>query len=590
MSFEQTIREELARVGSSAEWKLTGGTQDSFTVRGHQLTGTTPRGLLQAVFELQDRLKFAEPLEAAGTFHFRQRIFHQHFDGGRATRADVRYIARLGATHCLVCHDWMGDRRHMQGYVTSLIFQDAVDKTVVAAQHTWLRRLLDDCADYGLGAMIWLTELPCQGGPWVPELDRQRFLTRYPAEVLSDSGSYEGQVLCFSHPLVQEYYRDLCHRFLADFPEIETIFLFGLDSSGRFCDPESCPRCRGMSRFDQRDRLLRFLIKETGRTALTTGWEWDRQSDEFLRRQAALPVNSGVYLAAQKDGWQCERQNHSFLRAVRQVCRERGQTFIGYDNFHWGDDSVHGLADIQDFPLGIGAKLRRWQELDADGVFDHWGGFNENIWSNSIACREFFMNLNADMRIIADRQFGTAGPLVFQAWQELEQAQAILSQACTWTPGQWPAWYGYRAKLGSIGNLATTQLPARDAFNPPEFSAAARTVSEAWRAAYPHYAAAAHRLRQAHANAADLPVGYAHWYDGATITCREHIAKQLLYVEAVGLSGREIGMQFGYLAGQRDPDHAMACRAAAAFFKQLNQPNGWSAQYEQKAQEIEQCG
>ena len=615
MSFAQTIQDELARIDPPVEWKMTGGTQDAFTLRGRQLTGTTPRGLLQGVFELQDRLKFGQPLTAAGTFHFQQRIFHQHFDGTRATRADVRFIARLGATHCLVCHDWMGDRRRMQGYVTSSIFPDAVDKEVVATQHAWLRQLLTDCADYGLGAMIWLTELPCQGGPWVPEPEHQRFLTRYPVEVLSDSGSYEGKVLCFSHPQVQEYYRDLCRRFFAEFPEIETIFLFGLDSSGRFCGP-SCPRCRGMSLFDQRDRLIRFLIEQTGRRVLTTGWEWDRQSDEFLRRQATLPAQSGVYLAAQKDGWQCERQNHSFLRAVRQVCRERGQTFIGYDNFHWGDDTVHGLGDIQDFPLGIGAKLRRWRDLDADGVFDHWGCFNENVWSNSVACREFFLTRsvpeeraepvlsreasrpshnhghngawpsdNSAVRGIAYRQFGErAGELVFRAWQELEAAQAILSNACSWTPSQWPMWYDFRAT--PQGAPRGKQLPARDQFNPPD---AARVVGEAWAAAYPHYAAAAGLLRQALAVADDLPVGYAHWYDGATITRRAHIAKQLLYVEAVGLSGREIGMQFGYLAGQRDPEHAAACRAAATFFKNLGQPKGWSEQYEQKAQEIDRC-
>jgi hypothetical protein len=550
--------------------------------------GSSPRGLLQGVFELQDRLKFGQPLTTAGKFHFRHRIFHQHFEGWRATRADVRYIARLGATHCLVCHDWMGDRRRLQGYVTSPIFPDAVDPSVVAANHAALRCLLDDCADYGLGAMIWLTELPCQGGPWVPEPERQRFLSRYPAEVLSDSGSYEGRVLCFGHPRVQEYYRDLCGRFFAEFPEIESLFLFGLDSSGRFCGP-SCPRCKGMSLFDQRDRLIRFLIEHAGRRVLTTGWEWDRESEEFLRRQGNLPAGSGVYLAAQKDGWQCERQNHSFLRTVRQVCRERGQTFIGYDNLHWGDDSVHGLGDIQDFPLGIGAKLRRWRELEADGVFDHWGCFNEHVWSNSVACREFFLNPNADMRPVARRQFGEgAGEWVFRAWQELEAAQAILSSACTWTPWQWPNWYRYRAKLGDAGELAGTQLPPRDTFNPPAFADAAQAVGEAWRAAHPHYETAAKLLRQAHAMAQDVPVGYAHWYDGATITCREHIARQLLYVESVGVTGREIGLQFGWLAGvKRFQEQSAACREAATYFKNLGQPKGWGEQYEQKAKEIE---
>ena len=584
MSIEQTIREEIARSGQPLEWRITGGSRDAFTLRDRQLTGTTPRGVLQAVWEREDRLKFGQPLVASGSFPFGQRIFHPCFESWQATRADVRFIARLGATHCLVSHDWMGERRRMQGYVASPVFPDAVDRDVVATNHAGLRRLLDDCADYALGAMIWLTELPCQGGPWVPEPDRQRFLSRYPAEVLSDSGSYEGRVLCFSHPRVQEFYLDLCQRFFAQFPEIETIFLFGLDSSGRFCGP-SCPRCQGLSLFDQRDRLIRFLIEHTGRTVLTTGWEWDRDGAEFLRRQAALPARSGVYLAAQKDGWQCERQDHGFLRAVRQVCRERGQTFIGYDNLHWGDDTVHGLGDIQDFPLGIGAKLRRWRALDADGVFDHWGGFNAQVWSNSVACREFLLDPEADMRVIADRQFGAAGPLVFRAWAELEAAHAILSGACSWTPSQWPMWYDFRATLQ--GRPRGTVLPPRDGFNPPE---AARVVGEAWAAAYPHYAQAAAHLRAALDITGDQPVGYAHWYPDTAITRREHIRRQLLYVESVGIAGREIGMQFGYLAGKRDPRHAEACLAAAAFFRDLGQPKGWSEQYERKARELEQCG
>jgi len=358
------------------------------------LLGNTPRGVLHAVFALREALAAGEPvangLHVEGTFQFSQRIFHARFSPWPGERADVRFIAQLGATHCLVSHDWQGSRRSLQGYVTSPVFPDAVPAPEVAANRAGLRRLLDDCADHGLGAMLWLTELPCQGGPWVPEPERAQFLTRYPAEVLSDSGTYEGRVLCFSHPRVQEFYRDLLARFFADFPEIETLFLFGRDSGGEFCDPATCPRCRGLSHLAQRDRLVCFLVEEgrkvrPGLRVLTTGWGWDQDAAEFLRHQSALPAASGVYLAAQKDGWQCERQLHDFLFDVRRVCRERGQVFIGYDDFHWGDDSVHGLGDIQDFPLGIGAKLRRWHTLGADGIFDHWGNSGEDLWSNSIA-------------------------------------------------------------------------------------------------------------------------------------------------------------------------------------------------------------
>lgn len=639
---EPTARDELEL--ALADWKapppIVLGTlaavpadRDAFEVRLHDGTlsvlGNTPRGLLHAVFALHEALAAGDSLNEGfhcqGTFQFAERIFHPRFSPWPGTRADVRFLAHLGATHCLVSHDWQGSRRSLQGYVTSPFFPSAVDAAEVAANRTGLRRLLDDCADYGLGAMLWLTELPCQGGPWVSESERRRFLTRFPAEVLSDSGTYEGQVLCFSHPRVKEFYRDLLQRFFADFPEIETLFLFGLDSGGEFCNPESCPRCGGLTRIAQRDRLVCFLVEEgrkvrPGLRVLTTGWKWDRDSDAFLHHQAALPAASGVYLAAQKDGWQCERQAHDFLREVRQVCRERGQTFIGYDNLHWGDDTVHGLGDIQDFPLGIGAKLHRWHTLEADGVFDHWGHAPEDIWCNSIACREFFLNPAADAaavcRRIAHRQFGAAaGEPALAAWVALERAHAELSVACTWAPGQWPGWYEGRRHWPLPGKFAADNLRAHQSpprtegdrvYNPADFPAALQAVAGAWQAAFPHYQEAVHQLSLATAAADDVPVFYRFWWNGAqqTPTRREHLRRQLLHVESMALAGHEIGLHFGLHAlweqTGRDPDtyrakasellrHAAAAsRAAAAHFHSLGRPKDWGQLYADKAIAIEQ--
>ncbi len=594
------------------------------------LFGNTPRGLLQAVFGLEELRAAGEPLveglHRQGVFHFRERIFHPRFTPWPGTRTDVRFIARMGATHCLVSHDWQGSRRSLQGYVTSPLFPRAVDPAEVAANRAGLRRLLDDCADHGLGAMLWLTELPCQGGPWVPTAEREAFLTRYPEDVLSDSGTYEGQVLCFSHPQVRAFYRDLLARFFADFPEIETLFVFGLDSGGEFCAPETCPRCRGLHRLAQRDRLVAFLIEEgrkvrPGLRVLTTGWRWDRETGEFLHRQAALPAASGVYLAAQKDGWQCERQTHDFLHAVRQVCRQQGQTFIGYDNLHWGDDTVHGIGDIQDFPLGIAAKLRRWHALGADGVFDHWGPTPEDISSNAPACREFFLNPQADpapvCRALAHRQFGTAaGELTFAAWQALERAHTHLSTACTWAPEQWPMWYAGRKKLplpGADGfgpdDLAENRQPPRregeGVYNPADFTDALQAVATAWREATPHYAEAAQLLTQAETAADYTPVFYHCWWAGEAPvpTRRAHLHRQWLYVESMRLAGREIGLHFGlhalwekcgrdaaayrHLADDLLNETTTACREAAAFFQELGKPRDWGALYAAKAAAIE---
>lgn len=591
--------------------------------------GSNPRAVLHAVYALHEAILTGAPLDhrlnLSGTFHFPERIFHARFNPWPGTRSDVRFLAHLGATHCLVSHDWQGSRRSLQGYVTSPLFPDAVDATEVAANHAGLRGLIDDCTDHGLGVMLWLTELPCQGGPWVPATERERFLTRYDPDVLSDSGTYEGQVLCFSHPRVQEYYRDLLQRFFTAFPEVETIFLFGLDSGGEFCDAESCPRCRGMSAITQRDRLIRFLIEEgekvrPGLRVLTTGWKWDREGEIFQRHQEALPAAGGVYLAAQKDGWQCERQSHDFMHAVRRVCRERGQTFIGYDNFHWGDDTVHRIGDIQDFPFGIGAKLKRWHTLGADGVFDHWGNSPEDIWCNSIACRDFFLNPNADSivtcRRIADRQFGQqVGEHVLQAWTELENAHAQLSDACLWSPEQWPGWYAGRKMWPLPGHdfaspkLANSRQPPRTSgdrvLNPPAFADALQAVADAWRQAVPHYEAALRHLESALAIANDEPVFYSFWWNGeAKIpTQREHLEREKRYVESMLVAGREIGLHFALHAiwenvghdadayrvnsAELLPENRNACLAAADYFAALGKPLDWAAQYRAKATAIE---
>ena len=602
------------------------------------LLGGSPRGMLQAVYEFHDLLiehgEIPADLQLRKSFQMPFRIFHQRFDRWPGQRADLRYISRLGASHCLLEHDWTGDLRHFQGYVTSPRFPLAVDRETVARNNRQLHALLKECGDYGLDAAFWMTELPCQGGPWLPQEARDKFLDRFPPELLSDSGTYQGKVLCFSHPQVQDFYRDLIQRFLGEFPEISVLFLFGLDADGEFCDPATCPRCGGMSKFAQRDRLLRFLIDEgqrvrPGLRVLTTGWGWERAGvEEFLARQKQLPAASGLFMAAECDGWQAERQDHHLLRATREICRETGQLFIGYDNFHWGDDTVHQLRDIQDFPLGIGAKLKRWQRLAVDGVFDHWGGFNEDLSSNSVACREFFLNPAADVpttcRKIARRQFGAAaGEAVFAAWSELENAHAALSNHCHWAPQQWPAWYpGFGDAPVPVKfeqerpNLLKDRQPEKFHgtfnYNPADFATLLQGVSDAWTAAWPHYEKAIAFMTEAERLAGDEPVGYAFWWNGPeqSPSRREHLRRQLVYLRAMALFGREIGLHFGlhalyeqtgcraeaYFAQAKTllaADEA-ACRAAGDYFGRLEAEGtlvrpgcAWSRQFLSKAEKID---
>lgn len=611
--------------------------KDAFEVLVHDdalwLLGNTPRGMLQAVYEFQEMFLAQEPfpegLRRRGAFQFRERYFHQRFDRWPGEPADIRYISHLGASHCLLTHDWQGDLRHLQAYVTSDVFPDAVDPDAAERQHTDLRRMVEACLDYGIEPALWITELPCQGGPWVPEPERQAFLKRFPEDALSDCGTYQGRVLCFSHPRVQDYYRDLLGRFFKDFPEIGTLYLFGLDSGGEFCDPEKCERCRGMSKFEQRDRLLRFLIEEGGKArpglrVFTTGWGWSGDTEQFLARQQALPAECGLFLAAETDGWQPERQLHDFLFSARDTCRERGQAFVGYDDLHWGDDTVHGLNDIQDYPLGIAAKLRRWQTLDVDGVFDHWSAFNEDISCNSVACRAFFLDPLQDPEImcrkIAESQFGAeAGGRAWEAWRALEQAHAALSNACSWAPTQWPGWYPGQECAPLPEELEKCGIqggePPRQAgpltYNPPDLAERLQRVGDAWRLAYPYYMQALDSMRKAAEAADDRPVFYGYWWsgEGQVPSRKEHLQRQCLYIESMGVTGREIGIHFSLnalfervgrdAAAYRERttellrEDVQACLDAAQFYERIKETGedrradrDWAGLYRAKAERI----
>ena len=312
--------------------------------------------------------------------------------------------------------------------------------------------------------------------------------------------------------------------------------------------------------------------------------------------------------------------------ATRGRCAESAaQTFIGYDDLHWGDDTVHQIRDIQDYPLGIGAKIRRWFELDADGVFDHWGGYPEDISCNSVACRAFFTNPLADpevvCRSIAVRQFGeAAGVHAFDAWKALERAHAILSNACTYAPPQWPGWYPGRefvptpegfAKRGVQGGQPEVQANGFT-YNPQEAAERLEAVATAWEAAYPHYRLASEALAKAVEAADDTPVFYSFWWSGekATPTRKEHLRRERLYVDSMGFAGREIGLHFGlnalyervkrdataYQAQSREllTRDARACRDAADFFERIQRDGDdklksrdWVALYRAKADGID---
>lgn len=437
------------------------------------LNGANARAVLYAAFELEDVVALhggvprdfgsrAEPALNYRLLH--PRAVRGDFHGYR--RSDFEFLARCGGNVAHLTHDWMKEKT-LFSYVPSTAFPKAADAKTLDRNRASLHKYLDWCQLYGLSGAMWLCEMPCQGGPWMPEPVREAFLDRFPAECLSDTGTYQGKLPCLAHPQVDQEYRRMMRQFLTDFPGISMILVFTLDSNGELCDPATCPRHKGVSKLIQYNRLL-TLMTEEGRKVrpefrvFSVGWSWKfRSAPDYLSQQAALPIGAGLTMPPDGEAWSFDRKTTDLLVASRELTRGKGQMFLGYDIFFWGDDTVFkpikdsrlpaglGTTKLYDFPLGIAAKLRRWQQLGADGFFDQWGTLAECIQPNAVALRELTFHperlradkLDAWAQHLATRRYGSAAARhLLAAWKEIEAAQQLQSDHTYYWHLLRPAW------------------------------------------------------------------------------------------------------------------------------------------------------
>lgn len=436
------------------------------------VNGANPRAVLYGALELEDVIAehggVPADLARRAKPSMELRLLHPRAQGGFAgyRKSDFEFLARCGGNVAHLTHDWMREKT-LFSFVPSTAFPKAEDPKTLERNRALLRQYLDWCRLYGLEAAMWMCEIPCQGGPWTPEPVRQAFLDRFPAECLSDTGTYQGKLPCLAHPQVEQEYRRMMRQFLTDFPGVSMFLIFTLDSNGELCDPATCPRHQGVSKLTQYNRLLALLAKEGRKMrpdfqVFSVGWSWKfRGAPDFLSQQAALPAGAGLTLPADGEAWSFDRKTTDLLINARALTREKGQTFLGYDIFLWGDDTVFGeiqdsrlppglgITKLYDFPLGIAAKLRRWEALGADGFFDQWGTMAEYVSCNAVALRDLVFypdnlepaKLDAWAQSLAARRFGPAGaPHVLAAWKEIEVAQQIQSDHAYYWHHLRPAW------------------------------------------------------------------------------------------------------------------------------------------------------
>ncbi len=510
------------------------------------VNGATPRAALYGAHEVEDLLVWHGGVPR--DFHRswqpwpRWRLLHPRARGGfhGYREDDFAFIARCGGNVAHLTHDWMAEKT-LFSFVPCPEFPQAIEAKALQANRAALSRYLGWCAEFGLDAALWLCELPCQGGPWVPEPQRQAFLTRFPAECLADSGTYEGQVLCLAHPLVEQAYRGMVRRLLTDFPQLAMVLVFTLDSSGELCDPTRCPRHAGVSRLRQYHRLLALLATEGRRvrddfTAHFVGWSWQFRGDpEFLAGQAALPDGCGLANLPDAEAWSFDRKLTDDLRRSREVTRAHSQRFLGYDILFWGDDLVFPQSAVFDFPCGLAAKLRRWQALGVDGFFDQWGTQAEQVQANALALRRLCfepdslpaLRLDEAVAQIAAVRFGAAAaPHIVASWQAIEGAQQIQSDHAWYWHHLRPGWAGptlscpltvdaLQAVKLSGGEPAkpfggTDLAPHRDDLaRATELGPALTQAAELYAAALAHLATARAVIRP------DQRAATEHWYRGA---------------------------------------------------------------------------
>lgn len=442
------------------------------------VNGANQRAVLYGVFELEDILAAKNGIptnfKSIAKPSMKYRILHPLSPRGKRSgftkyqKSDFEFIARCGGNFAHLTHDWMQEKT-LFSYVPSTEFPNAVDQKKIEENRKILRQYIDWCKIYGLQAAMWLCEMPCQGGGWVDSPRRKAFLEHFPAECLSETGTKQGKVLCLGHPKVEKEYRRMIRQFATDFPEVKMLLVFTLDSKGEFCDPASCPRHKNVSKLTQYNHLL-SLMTEEGRKinpdlqVIFIGWSWILRGDtEYFAQQEAFSEGTGISLPADAEAWNYDRKITDLMIHSREIARNHHQTFLGYDNFLWSDDTwfddksrneanmPEGITEIYDYPLGIAAKLRRWQALDADGFFDQWGTKAEYVQLNAIALRELVFhpeknnhkNIQKWAESLTKKRFGEkATPLLLSAWEEIEKAQQLLSDHTYFWHIQRPMWSG----------------------------------------------------------------------------------------------------------------------------------------------------
>jgi len=415
------------------------------------MAGANPRGVLYAVYRLEDWLRGDRPnhksLDIFEVPYFKMRFMPCIPNDKEA----IKYLSRLGVNASSPSANILPYALHE--YVESDVFPNIIDRKRLCHNKTELRSILDLFKMYGIDAYLWpicepivLKKKDSPSDRWWQSgvVDANKF----PEEVQGirkSSRGFDIHTLCINHPDVQAHYTSMIKKFVREFPEVKGMLVYNDDAGAWFCDTWRCPICRkalgttGTSGYaiENHVKLMRILQQganevNPGFTVFVGPWHWTHDKDLVNKMLNGIDARSGLWASAHMADTQVvfRSVDPNFTKAM-DICKRRGLKTACFDAFLTvGDDFYRTSGGGFPAPFSARKKFQIYRQYGKN-IIDHWGqlpvtmlGINELVW------KEFSWDpgkdRNGTIKKIAVFQFGDkAGKKMYNAWEILEEALKI---------------------------------------------------------------------------------------------------------------------------------------------------------------------
>ena len=410
--------------------------------------GANPRGVLYAVYELEDRILAGEAEELAIFIvpAFRKRsdaIGHYHnartynFGNDPIDEKKAEYLARLRVNQFCACFDRCAFGNSLSEFVHSDVFP--FQRKPLPEAVTTLKSSSYILSKYGIEfhMMLWEPALPKLFAP----------VEAYPPETIGKvyrphgvDGDRLDHTLCINHPLVQQHYRNIIPKFIREYPDVKGFFLYNMDGTSWLCTPKLCPNC-AKTLVDSDPAIHNPW--ETQATLVTLLAEAAHAQDpEFsvnfwgaihfhgqpvanmYRTAKGFDVLTTGCMGSDHDIYVTDPGEPVFeVKETLRAAKEHGVASCIYYAYNKLEAVQAGLPS----PFAAAEALQTFHRWGFDHIIEVTGPTPCMNQITALTMRQFFSEPDTDaeswLTALADRQFGkAAGPHMYAAWRHIHDA------------------------------------------------------------------------------------------------------------------------------------------------------------------------